>query len=504
MSEYRYPPALDVRAVKIGGFPEFVRINFGPLESHEYRETWHVRTCAAEIERAYRAGPMADILLNLPPGHAKTTLLTLWQLYVWAEIDPAHRFFAGAYTGELGKREAEKIIRLLKTDGWRRRWPHVQLVDGKANADDDPAAHTLHTSKGGLRFSTTPRGKVTGWHFNSHIYDDLLKAQELTQASLAHVNTWLGSAMATRFLPERRIRIFGMQRLCVGDPCDAVVEGSKVAGAAPLYRIVLPMEYDPEVATRLGLSAHERELDIRTRHGELLDARYTPEAAAALKATLLRLGGVADAQLQQCPGAQGKYFQAEWFARRWSHDTLPERFDRIVDSWDLTFDDTSSRSSGPDYVAGTRIGMLGPDYYVLRRYPAQPLDFPATLEAIVTFRKTNKFRGMHETVIEKKANGAAVLSTIRGVVPNLVPYLPTDSKQKRAAVASVPCRNGHVFLGPEDDDLVGTLTGFPAVLRDDEVDSLTMGILHLQETSPGFSQLAATHDFAAIKRKLGL
>ena len=474
------PPRLDTALVKRGGFPEFARLAYPVFESSAFVETWATRAVCRELEAAYRQDESLDLIINLPPGHSKSSLLSLWQVWTWIE-DPGHRFFFGSYASELGKREGGKIVALVSSQWFQARWPSIQFVDVKRTANNDPNVSILQTRKGGLRFASTPKGKATGWHFDTHVYDDPHKPSDMGTKGILATSDWVRRTMATRWRGDRQVRVLGMQRLDVQDLTAQFEQDSQAAGAAPLRKIAFPLEYDPRILEDLGSTVP----DERKAPGELLSpSRFTRAGVLALKA---RIGaeGNRSAQLQQNPlGTKGKVYRKEWF-RQWS--TLPTSFDQIADFWDLTFD---NEGSDPDYVAGQRWGRIGPDFYLIARAPTARLNFPETLKAITRFRKTAPLEAS-ACVVEKKANGAAVLSTMRKHVPGMIGYEPRGSKVERACASSVYCESGNTYLGPNDGDLIAVAVAFPSVAHDDEIDCMSMGINYLAGKGADWTEAGA-------------
>lgn len=476
-------PALDVALVRVGGFYEFAKLAYERLEGVPLVDGWHVRLICETLQRAAATRTPLDVILNLPPAHSKSSLLTLWQTWIWID-DPAHRFFFGSYTGELGKREGGKIVALASSDWFRARWPKLRFVDSKRAVNADPNTSILHTSEGGLRFASTPKGKAVGWHFDTQIIDDPHKPEEMSKVATDAVANWLRRTLGSRWR-SRQLRVLGMQRLGVRDATAQLLADAARSKAVDLAHVVLPLEADPAISAHYGFTQDPRQ------PGELISpARYTPREVAALK---LRIGSEGDrlSQLQQYPtGAQGRVYRAEWF-REWR--TLPEHFDLVGDFWDLTFDDDGQ---DPDYVAGQRWAKAGPDLYLLACAPTLRRNFPDTIKAITAFAKSGDVAPSF-TVVEKKANGAAVLSTLRSSVSGLIGYEPRGTKVERAAASSVYVEAGNVYLPPNSQDLRTLAVSFPDVPHDDEIDTMSMAINYLMGKARAFDAVEDS-DLAAI------
>jgi hypothetical protein len=116
------------------------------------------------------------------------------------------------------------------------------------------------------------------------------------------------------------------------------------------------------------------------------------------------------------------------------------------------------------------------------------LDFSATVAMIQSMHVRHKFG---ELVIEKKANGAAVIKTLtqsaHGYRVVAAGVGDMGSKESRANAASVEFNNGRVFLprsAPWTNTVVQQLLQFPAATFDDIVDSTSQLLIYLSSSGP--------------------
>ena len=116
----------------------------------------------------------------------------------------------------------------------------------------------------------------------------------------------------------------------------------------------------------------------------------------------------------------GNIFKKEFFQYC---DILP-KFSEIVQSWDLSF----SKSETSSYVACTVWGCAQNSFYLLD-FCKKRLNFMETLKEILSFGNIYK----NSTVlIEKKANGDAVVDTLSGKIPKIIPIKVESDKLARA------------------------------------------------------------------------
>lgn len=150
----------------------------------------------------------------------------------------------------------------------------------------------------------------------------------------------------------------------------------------------------------------------------------------------------------------------------------------LLDSWDLNFDDTQNS----DFVVGQRWARLGP-WRILLSQRRGRWDFPTTL---TEFRDYNSDGQVHTHLVEKKANGAAMIATMRSEFSGIKPVSPTTSKEVRARAVTAEVESGHVRLPhpqefPWVNELLDELREFPSGKHDDQVDVLTQALNEMRD-----------------------
>jgi len=450
-------------------FPDFVRLAWPHYtRRNNYTPSKGFEVVARALQEAYESH--GTTLLNLPPGFGKSSLLSLWQVWVWT-LDPAHAFFFGSYSGsELGKREAGKIVGLVSTDWFRQRWPQVSFVDRKHKAEADPGVKVLFTSAGGVRFSGTPLTGVTGEHFDTQIYDDMHKAHD---PRIEEVDRMLTETMPTRWRGPRRT-VSASQRICVGDVTDVL---SRINPEA--RKIILPLRYDPEKASPY---------DWRQTRGELLDPVRVTELDARTMESALTPSARA-AQLQQDPtSGQGKVWKEDGWLKRIKRADLP-RMSVVIDSWDLTFKGLSQSKSGKvDKVAGQKWGRSGPNVYLIGRVPPIERGLIDSIRMVNSFRTSDPEYPTHTILIEDKANGPGVMDALRHDVPGIVAINPQGSKYERGELAAMRGESGNVYIVEEEYEFtLHQCKAFPRMAFDDDMDVMHQAINYLLSTHRGFA-----------------
>jgi predicted phage terminase large subunit-like protein len=211
------------------------------------------------------------------------------------------------------------------------------------------------------------------------------------------------------------------------------------------------------------------------KEGEALcPERYTIETLKKIKAALGSVMFEGLYQQRPSPEGGGKVKKA-WF-QRWYH--LP-KMDEYLQSWDGTFSDT-----GSSYVCGQVWGRQGSNYYLLDQ-EREKLDFPATIKKIGMV--SSRWPQAVTKLIENKANGPAIISTLKNDVPGLIPINPDISKLNRLIAVSGMIEAGNVWIPASTihewgDSVIEECANYPATKNDDQMDTLTQALQRFQST----------------------
>ena len=182
----------------------------------------------------------------------------------------------------------------------------------------------------------------------------------------------------------------------------------------------------------------------------------------------------------------GNVWQRAWWRRYdtplWSSGPagvhLVDGADEVVSSWDMTFKDTK----GSDFVVGQVWARKGASVYLLDQVHAR-MSFTDTVAAFT--RQVEKWPQVTAKYVEDKANGTAVIDTLRGKIPGIVPVTPHESKYSRANAVAPFIEAGNVYLpdpGIALFDVAGFIdeaAAFPNAAHDDQVDAASQALARL-------------------------
>jgi len=447
----------------------------------------HVHALCDHLQ-AVSEGRIRNLIINVPPGHAKSLLTAVfWPAWVWID-HPESRWLFASYSASLSIRDSVRCRRLIESDWYRERWGErfalTSDVNTKARFEND---------RTGVRAATSVGGSATGERGDYVVVDDphaIEQAESIAERKTA-VEWWNGT-MATRlndFATGHKVVI--QQRLHESD-----LTGDLLEKKADYELLCLPAEFEAERRCVTSIWRDPRE------EGELL----WPEkvAQADLDALKITLGSYRYAgQYQERPSpAGGGIFPRHWW-RYWrpahlalppvpvrmpdgsflSVDPvpLPEKFDRMLQSWDLAFKDLATS----DYVVGQVWAGLKADRFLLDQRRDR-LNMPATKAALRAM--SEKWPAAATKLVEDKANGPAVIQELQHDISGLIAVNPAGGKIARAQAVSPQCESGNVYLphpaiAPWVDGLIEELAAFPNGRFDDQVDSLSQGLNRMRKRS---------------------
>lgn len=443
------------------------------IDPRPFQGNWHIEEVCTHLSAVTR-GECRFLILSQPPNTGKSIWVdVIWPVWEWLHL-PANRVASVSYDGRLTLRDAGKSLALIQTPWFQERWGDLVSVPKHKPAEGD-----YKTAKGGHRFATFIGGAFTGRHFDRVSVNDPIKPKDVTGKVLENVSKWWNETLPSRLEPKTGALILTMQRLHEADP-TGIALAEKAAGARDWVHLRLPMKYEAEAPCQTPFGG-----DRRTEEGELLWPDRFPEEEVR---QLARNSRMFAAQYQQRPVPEGgQIFKREWFgcwvpagqavtSNEGELRILPSKFDKVVLSVDCAFKD----GDGNDYVAIQVWGKKGPDYYLLDQDYGH-MGFGDTVAAIRKMRR--KWPKAHTVLVEDKANGSAVIETLRKEMSGIVPVNPEGGKVARAN-AVVPLFEGRNVYHPHPeirdwvDELRDEMVAFPFARHDDRTDATTQALVY--------------------------
>lgn len=395
-------------------------------------------------------------IITIPPRHGKSEFISNYVPTWYLDTFPDRRIILASYAAKFAAKWGRKTRTNLETFDLSRT-----II-----RQDSRAADRFETTKGGGMITAGVGGPITGEGANLAIIDDPIKnwQEAMSETRRQTIKDWFESTLYTRLEPNSTI-ILLMTRWHEDD----------LAGY-----LINEHEDDWELINMPAI-AESNDLLGRKLGEALCPQRYDAET---LEKIMRAVGSrVSNSLYQQRPApAEGEHWKRSYW-QYWNHQTLPDDFETIIQSWDLTFKDHAQSKSGKvDWVVGQVWGKLKANYYLLDQVRGQ-WGFTKTKEMIVQLSK--KWPKAKRKLIEDKANGAAVQDDLKDSVTGLILIEPKGGKLARVTASEPAIESGNVYLPdpsiyPWVKDFIEEAAAFgPQAKNDDQVDAASQAILYL-------------------------
>lgn len=466
---------------------EFVKQSWHVVEPGvKFIESWHIETICEHLE-AVTHGEIRKLIINIPPRHSKSTIVSvIWPMWEWL-AQPDEKFLCASYSGNLSIRDNLKARRLVQSPWYQERWGHMFRLAGDQNAKQ-----RFENDKTGYRLATSVGGTATGEGGSRLILDDPHSAQEAqSDAVRESALEWFDMVWSTRLNdPKNDAMVTIMQRLHERD-----ISGHILEDIGGWEHLMIPAEFDG-VHRKTSLGVY----DPRKKKGELIcPERFGEKEITDLK-QLLGVYGTAG-QLQQDPTPSEGGILKTNFIKLWPHDEGLPPFEYILQSYDCAF---TEKTTG-DPTACTVWAVFthnGDRHIMLIDAWDEHLSYPDLRNRAIKDWQT-EYGGMTEkspysrprrpdrVLIEAKASGQSLIQDLRLAKVPVVGYNPGRAdKISRAHQAAPTLELGHVWIpesGKNPGQPVSWASGFmkqvakfPVAEHDDYVDTFTQAVIYLK------------------------
>lgn len=469
---------------------EFVQQAWGVVEPGvPFIDGWHLRIICEHLEAITR-GELQNLLINIPPRHAKSTLVSvMWPCWEWIHR-PSEKFLCASYSGILSTRDNVKARRLIMSPWYRSLWG-----DRFSLTDDQNQKTRFENNKTGYRIATSVGGTATGEGGSRLILDDPHGAQDAQSDALREsALEWFDMVWSTRRNnPKNDAMITIMQRLHENDISGRILE------LGGWEHICLPARFD---GVKRKTIIFNDGYDPRVVEGSLLWPEHFGEKE--LNQLEQQLGDYATSgQLQQDPVPRtGGILKTSHFQLWPAARPLP-LFEFVLQSYDCAYtektsgDPTACSAWGCFAHEGKRGVMLLDAWDERLGYPDLRTrvidDWQARYGADAEGDSPTKGRRPDVVLVEAKASGQSLLQDLRLAKVPALGYNPGNSDKVSRAHQAAPTLELDMIWIPESSSSNGTaaswaqafikqVTKFPVAPHDDYVDTFTQAIIYLRDT----------------------
>jgi predicted phage terminase large subunit-like protein len=439
--------------------------HFIKLSKPEYEFNWHHLKLIEKLQD-FADGKIKRLMVFMPPRHGKSEL-TSRRFPAWLlGRNPKSKIIATSYAAELASSFNRDVQRIIDEPKFQELFPNTKLNGANVRTtkawlrNNDIFEVVDH---GGFYRCAGVGGAITGLGGDYLIIDDPFKNYEEAKSPTIRrkVFEWYTSTLYTR--QEKDAGILLIQTRWHEDDLAGLLlqmqaKGGEFADQWEVVNFPAVLEYQsPEDPRDVGQALWPNKYDEKW-----------------MQITKTSLGSFQFSALyQQNPTPdEGQFIKASWLRE---YDSTPDYFEKLCISWDMTF---GSEKKTADFVVGSVYGKRGSSIYLVDKVRGQ-WDFP---ETIAQFKRlADKHPKAFAKLVEAKANGQAVIDSLKKEISGIIPIVPTSSKSSRLASCQPLYEAGNIFypsnlLAPWVGQHIDELVGFPNAKNDDSVDAETQAI----------------------------
>lgn len=421
---------------------------------------WHIKYLCDELqqvaERIKRREPkLFDyLILNVPPGSSKSTVVSqMYPVWTWT-IDASQRFICGSFSSTVSEDIADKCKKIFTSAKYQELFPEVGIRNS--------AKTHLENQKNGERYTTSTGSGITGIHAHQVIIDDPLNPQQASsEAERKTANTWITETLSSRYVDKKvSVTILVMQRLHTNDPTGMLLSKKKLR----IKRICLPAE----LADKIPVYPEE----LRKNYvGGLLDPVRLDREALDQQREQLGSNGFAGQFHQMPTDAKGGLIKRAWFDiidGSWQGKTIHFVLDTAY---------TEKKNNDPSGFLSYYVDSIG---LVITNYESLRLEFPSLTKYTVSFCQNNGYSQKSKVRVEPKASGKSLVQSLKLETKlNIFEHdNPTKDKVSRATsiTAKLEAKRVRLLRGAWNDIFLDEVCGFPRMPHDEAVDCLVMAV----------------------------
>lgn len=429
---------------------------------------WHHGLIAEHLEAVFH-GEIEKLVINVPTRYLKTNLCTMaFPAWCWVQ-DPRIKILTWSYAMSLSVGFSWKRRQLIESAWFKAYWGDKVMLAKDQNMKSEYA----NTEGGEMKASSTG-GVMTGAGCDIMVIDDPQNPAEASSDNEREktIEFWKGTASSRFDDKKKQSCVLVMQRLHEKD-----LTGHFISEYDDVVHLKIPNQAPEKIVYSYPRSGRIRVYD---KNEILQPSREEQKELDRAKRDLGSYNYAAQRQQEPVPRGGG-IIKEHWFK---FYDQAPTNFDLVTLSIDCTFKDLESS----DFVVIQAWGQKGSEHYLLKQLRSQ-MSFLNTRKAVKLWAEL--FPSYHEFLIEDKANGTAIINSLKGIVRTLIAISPKDSKVSRLVACEPDIEAGDVHLpNPEFNPWVKELfipevTAFPKAEHDDQVDAMTQYLNRAKSRSVG-------------------
>lgn len=450
----------------------FVQTFWDVIIKEEPTYNWHIPFLCEELQKlsvsiVERKPKPYDLIVNIPPGTTKSTIVTImWPVWLWVQ-DATLRIITNSYSGGLSIEHATKSKDIIQSDKFRALFPHIQIRKDKSGKQNYENTET------GYRYATSTGATITGFHAHVIINDDPVNPKQAESEPLRVQANEHTKTLSSRKVDKANTPVVTiMQRLHEEDVTGYMLKKK----GENIRHICLPAEDCNDV----------KPAELRKNYIDgLLDPKRLNRIV--LQEAMVDLGSRGYAgQYMQTPSADGgNIIKENWFRRISYADFRALRFNEPIHFFlDTAYDEKKKKTDNDPsgIMAACRIRN---SIYITHAKKVWK-EFPDLLKFLPEYLYANDYDENQSTLrVEPKANGKSVVQQLEESTDLNVTYTPTPSDSKGVRLhgisPKVECGRVYIVEGDWNDEFVDEVCGFPTKAHDEYVDLLVYAVNYFSE-----------------------
>lgn len=450
----------------------FVQTFWDVIIQEEPTYNWHIPFLCRELQElsvsiVARQPKPYDLIINIPPGTTKSTIVTImWPVWLWTQ-DATIRIITNSYSGGLSIEHAMKSKDILQSDKFKRLFPDIVIRKDKSGKQN------YENTKLGFRYATSTGATITGFHAHVIINDDPVNPKQAESEPMR-----IQANEHTKTLSSRKVNkantptVTIMQRLHEEDVTGYLLKKK----GENIRHICLPAEDSDNV----------KPAELRKYYvNGLLDPKRLGRLVLDEAKTDLGSRGYAG-QYDQSPSVEGgNIIKENWFKRISYSDFRALRFKEPIHFFLDTAYDRRNQKTDNDPSGIIAACKIKNNIYITNAKKVWKT-FPELLRFLPEFLYANDYDSYQSTLrIEPKANGKSVCQQLEESTSLNVTYTPTptDGKDVRlhAIAPKVECGRVYLVEGEWNEEFIDEICGFPSKAHDEYVDLLGYAINYFMD-----------------------
>lgn len=429
--------------------------------SHFLPNWHHLAIAAALLECTAGIDITRRLLINLPPRHMKSELVSIIFTAWLLAKDPTCTIISVSYGDDLVRKFSRLTRKIMMSAWYQRVFPRTRLSTEKCTETE------LETTLGGSRRATTVRGEILGHGADYIVIDDPHPVgAKLTANVLKATAEWYSEELVSRLTHRGNgVVIVVMQRAKPNDLAGYLLQGGM------FRQLKLPLIAVEKEKISLGNGLfYERKI------GEILHPAW--RTARDIEEIKLEISpAVFEAQYQQDPKPNGgSLFNLTNFSR-FGNVRPRNEYEYVLQCWDCA----SSLSEIASYSVCITFGVRAGKLYVLDVWRGR-LEYPNLRRK--AHELVDKFVPTH-IVVEYASVGQSLFPDLREKYGSAVFRHDTSSdKVSRAEAVLRHVVDGMIAL-PREAPFLLTLSeeisAFPNGFYDDQVDCIVMALYAVRQ-----------------------